>query len=251
MSVGLGMLAQAGSSFLNSMASQHGNTLASRLARPYQDFETPWGKGPYWTGQTQAEAQTWKYDALMASAKKHGIHKLYAMGTGPSISGGPVRAGTAGPQASGGGGYQARSLTEAQKLESAARVRNLNAQADMYAAQAAKFRQAPGGDPAAGFGGPPDVPAPAVSRSRKLIRGPQGGVYHVPKSVSPQSEWEDVIGEAADWTVGPALAVRMYRDAQRRRRQAATLVKKALQQKYQYEGFRKRRKSRFDRWLGR
>ncbi len=95
MSVLGGMFASAGSSFLNSMASGHGSTLGSRIMRPYQDFETPWGKGPY-TGFAQY-GLGWR----VADAKAAGIHPLFALGnagTGATVNM-PHR-----PRAGGGGG---------------------------------------------------------------------------------------------------------------------------------------------------
>ena len=85
-----------GSAFLNAAGSQHGNTWASRIYRPYQDFDTPWGKGPY-TGFAK-EGVRWRVE----DAKAAGIHPLFAMGNagvGATVKV-PHR-----PQAAGGGGY--------------------------------------------------------------------------------------------------------------------------------------------------
>ncbi len=75
MSILGGMFASAGSSFLNSMASGHGDTLGSRIMTPYQNFNTPWGKGPY-TGHLK-EGIRWRVE----DAKAAGIHPLFALGS--------------------------------------------------------------------------------------------------------------------------------------------------------------------------
>ncbi len=91
-----GMFASAGSSFLNASASQHGDTFASRTLRPYQNFNTPWGKGPY-LGFAQNSVR-WRVE----DAKAAGIHPLFALGgagTGATVNV-PHR-----PRSGGGGGY--------------------------------------------------------------------------------------------------------------------------------------------------
>ncbi len=95
---GMGMF--GGSSFLNAAGSQHGGTFASRILRPYQDFETPWGKGPYWS----EELMNRRIQGTVADAKAAGIHPLFALGGGGGGGGGAVNMPHR-PRSGGGGGY--------------------------------------------------------------------------------------------------------------------------------------------------
>ncbi len=122
-----------GSAFLNAAGSQHGSTLASRGLRPYQDFETPWGKGPY-TGFAR-HGLSWRVE----DAKAAGIHPLFALGnagTGATVNvPHRPRAGGGGGGYSGGGGpsRNAERRAEEQHRQNMARgnVELLKAQSDL------------------------------------------------------------------------------------------------------------------------
>lgn len=187
------MFAQAGQSFLDNMAAGHGQTIGSRILRPYQDFDTPWGKGPYWNTPTITELQAAQFDQTMASAKKHGLHPLFALGSSANFS--PSVSGTPGRGSSPYGGTPSRApaqpakLTMAELLESQARRNKDDAQADYYRALAAKERQAPGGDPSASFGGPgvkvTALPQGGPIGRRPLVENPRVSVPAYVEEVGP------------------------------------------------------------------
>lgn len=228
-----------------------------RLMGQDNTFEQPWGKGPYWDAFTIPDLERNKLKATVRGAKESGLHPLFALGK--SGSSGPAHVSgmrQTGKPPSGSGPHIAASMSDAQIAESKARAANQHAQADYYRSQSNKAKQAAGGAPVAApfaeairVDEAPDVAPPGITKKSQPIRGPFGGLYRVPKGVSPQGEWEEIIGELSDWTVGPGIAARMYRDRAKRMKQHATQVKKAKQQKHGIEGFRKKRKSRFDRWF--
>jgi len=194
MNFGLGMLAQAGQNFLDASATQHGNTFASRTARPFEQFETPWGKGPYWNEvnipQVTAANTRAQIHGGVKAAKETGLHPLFALGRSGSFSGGMSPQPRQGPMASG-GSRVASSLSEAQRGLLEAQKDELGAKADYWRSLSEKARQAPGGDPNSSFGGPGVTVSPlGTKRGVPLIRRP---LVNEPRSSAPLTM--EIIGD--------------------------------------------------------
>ncbi len=122
-----------GSAFLNSMGSAHGGTMADRTLRPYQNFEAPWGKGPYYDEamMLRQEGRARDFDREFAEravrkrvtdAKAAGLHPLFAMGiagSSPTAIGGAPR-GSRPPISRGSGGAPSialRSSSQEKRLQ--------------------------------------------------------------------------------------------------------------------------------------
>lgn len=154
-----GIMASMGNQFLQSFASNHGETFGSRTMRPFTQFETPWGKGPYWNIQSipHVTRQNARKGLLgtVEGARQAGLHPLFALGSGGGggFQGGPVRGGDSPRVGSGGGAGVPRTMTDAQVEAVKASAANDYAQASYWDAKAAQLGQAKGGDPNAGFGG--------------------------------------------------------------------------------------------------
>lgn len=226
MSLAGGMSMFGGSAFLNAMGSQHGTTQANRLMRPYQNFETPWGKGPYWS----EELMNRQIQGRVADAKAAGLHPLFAMGyTGAGGSGGNVtpqrpQAGPGAPSVSSRGKQSPLQRQMDELTIRRQRVALEKDQVELMAARSAEARieqaanykrSAPLPDE---YKTPAALPPAETMTKKNILRGAFGGAYEMPEGITPQREWEDRIGEAADWTAGPAIALRIIQKREKRMR---------------------------------
>lgn len=187
-SMGGGMFASAGSTFLNTLAGSHAATIADRTLRPYQDFDTPWGKGPYWDAATMAAAQKLgietDWDTRMAKAKEYKIHPLFALGGSPgyspSFSGEPRRG-------SGSNSAAVHGASIPMLMGAAAAAEKDHAMADYYRSLAEAARQGRGGAPAVNSDGSIVTPLPPAKRTwkRPLDSPPPAGVRTEPHVVAP------------------------------------------------------------------
>lgn len=179
----LGALAGGGQSFLSSFGSQHGQTAALNAFGAGTDWETPWGKGPYWNALTIPDLRKREFRAQVEAARENKVHPLFALGSSanfsPTVSSQPT--GAQGGGGAGGFGPLAK-LSAIQERKLAAEAENDEAQAMYWRARAAKEAQAPGGAPDAstdaGAGvkvyplapvGPPVHKRPLVSQPRQSI----------------------------------------------------------------------------------
>lgn len=184
------MFAQAGQTFLDSMAKGHGATIGSRILRPYQDFETPWGKGPYWNEWSIPALQRRQFDASMRSFKKWKIHPLFGLGSSANFSpsvGSEPRGGRPGPQGTASNlpsVPQKVSALEAQLVRS--QVQKNIAESMYWSSKAAQERQAAGGAPSAGIDvGAGEKLIPPAADSEPLSKRP---TLQTPKRSSPKTQ---------------------------------------------------------------
>ncbi len=257
-----GMMASAGSTFLNTMAQGHGQTMGSRILRPYQNFETPWGKGPYYDEAMMIRGEEREYkrqdtaiQRRVADAKAAGLHPLFAMGmqgSSPTFSGGAPRAQRA-PISRGAGSMPAQGLLRAATMGGAEKraneehdmnierghIENLKAASELALLQ----QRLQAGDIELGsYRNPADLPPAETMTKKNVLRGPFGGAYQMPEGVSPQREWEDRIGEGSDWTFGPGIFARILMERQKRmrgmKRQIMAVKRHRARKKY----------PRFEKW---
>ena len=262
---GMGMF--GGSSFLNAMGSQHGETQANRLMRPYSNWDTPWGKGPYWDKdyaektRLSAEArEDTKYQRSVADAKAAGLHPLFALGASGPGGGGGISVGGGsrpGPQISRGSGSapsvalrnkfaEKRAQEEHEINMERGAIENLKAASELAILNQ---RLAAGDITVPDYKNVPEMEqAPKMTR-KEIMRGPFGGAYRMPEGVSPADAWEQRVGEGSDWIMGPGIMARMYADRRKRLNRMRNQKQAVKRYRSNKRNVERSKKSLFNKWF--
>jgi len=169
------------------------------------DFETPWGKGPYWNTKTLPTLTRLNLQATVGGAKLAGIHPLAALGQAPGGGGGgggmPGRPAPGARGVSGGAPNMGREMSAAQIASIGASRQKDEAMASYYNALAAKTKQA------MLIGG-----APLQIEPQTMYRTGPGAEtgYTTPlgnfstEGYTPAEQYQQYFGEPGEW-VGGAL----------------------------------------------
>ncbi len=168
-------------------------------------------------------------------ARAAGVHPLFALGAtsgsvggtpfipGQSTSGSALGEGIAQVSRDVAGAMRSKAATAARQPLVQAQIRSANASAARDEASAMEIASrtkraeqqviaAPNVNPT--IAESPSIPTPARTKG-EIFHGPFGGVYQTPVGPTPQGDWEELVGEAAD-ALGVGLGYRMWSDRRRR-----------------------------------
>lgn len=266
---GQGFSTYGGEAFLNSFGATHGQNWANRIfPGPGTDFETPWGKGPYWNALTIPDLQKRQFRATVEAARENKVHPLFALGSSanfsPAISEQPRGSRPGGAGGIGPGPLRPGKLSALQQRVLAAQAENDEAQAMYWRSKAAKEAQSPGGAPDASIdaGAGVIVKPPGASSSlpqnRPLVEQPresapmfselknrQGETVRVLSQTSQADELNQVlIAAQGEWIAAKNIAKAAGLDfVWNAGRQAYELVRRARRPTSQAEIHRKGRAS--------